>query len=277
MIKVNKMNVDNMMNLADLVADNESLRPLMDITDQIMSLSEESLTPTMIESLRGAINGAFTEEIKNNSVQMMINEFKERGLSRAQARDNVNDFKAAVKDYIEVLQPSEKKKQVFDSIFDLFYELFDSVLEHYLSYDIVLPITLEEGAQVPTYAHETDAAADLYAADTITIPAHSLSTMVRTGVHIALPEGWMAIIEPRSSIGAKTPLRLSNAQGIIDSGYRGQLGVLYDNLSNSDYTINAGDRIAQLMIRPTYKFKADVVPFLSETDRGEGGFGSSGK
>ena len=271
------MNVYNMMNLADLVADNESLRPLMDITDQIMSLSEESLTPTMIESLRGAINGAFTEEIKNNSVQMMINEFKERGLSRAQARDNVNDFKAAVKDYIEVLQPSEKKKQVFDSIFNLFYELFDSVLEHYLSYDIVLPITLEEGAQVPTYAHETDAAADLYAADTITIPANSLGTMVRTGVHIALPEGWMAIIEPRSSIGAKTPLRLSNAQGVIDSGYRGPLGVLYDNLSNSDYTIKAGDRIAQLMIRPTNKFKADVVPFLTETERGEGGFGSSGK
>ena len=277
MIKVRKMNVDNMMNLADLVADNESLRPLMDITDQIMSLSDDSLTPTMIESVKGAINGAFTEEIQNNSIQMMIDEFKERGLSRSQARDNINDFKTAVHDYMEVLQPSEKKKQLFDTIFQVFYDLFDQVMERYLSYDIILPITLEEGAQIPTYAHDTDAAADLYAADTIVIPANSLSTMVRTGVHIALPEGWMAIIEPRSSIGAKTPLRLSNAQGIIDSGYRGQLGVLYDNLSNSDYTINAGDRIAQLMIRPAYKFKADVVPFLSETDRGEGGFGSSGK
>lgn len=271
------MDVDNMMNLADFVANNESLQPLMDITDQIMSLSDDSLTPTMIESVKGAINGAFTEEIQNNSIQMMIDEFKERGLSRSQARDNINDFKTAVHDYMEVLQPSEKKKQLFDTIFQVFYDLFDQVMERYLSYDIILPITLEEGAQIPTYAHDTDAAADLYAADTIVIPANSLGTMVRTGVHIALPEGWMAIIEPRSSIGAKTPLRLSNAQGIIDSGYRGQLGVLYDNLSNSDYTINAGDRIAQLMIRPAYKFKADVVPFLSETDRGEGGFGSSGK
>ena len=271
------MNLNNMTNLADLVASNESLQPLMDITDQIMSLSDESLTPTMIESIKGAINGAFTKEIKNNSIQMLSDEFKERGLSRMQARDNVNDFKTALTDYMEVLQPSEKKKQLFDVIFQVFYDLFDAVLERYLAYDIILPITLEEGAQVPTYAHDTDAAADLYAAETITIPANSLGTMVRTGVHIALPEGWMAIIEPRSSIGAKTPLRLSNAQGVIDSGYRGQLGVLYDNLSDSDYTINAGDRIAQLMIRPAYKFKADVVPFLTETERGEGGFGSSGK
>ena len=70
---------------------------------------------------------------------------------------------------------------------------------------------------MPTYAHESDAAADLYAADEITIPANSISNLVRTGVHIALPENWTAIVVPRSSIGMKTGLRLSNSQGIIDS------------------------------------------------------------
>ena len=111
----------------------------------------------------------------------------------------------------------------------------------------------------------TDAAADLYAADTVTLAPHSTSNMIRTGVHIALPEGWMAMIFPRSSIGAKTGLRLSNSCGIIDSEYRGPLGVLYDNISDSEYTINAGDRIAQLLVMPNYHFRAKVVDTLDET------------
>ena len=156
-------------------------------------------------------------------------------------------------------------------------EMIEEVVNTYHVYDIILPMTLEEGAQEPAYAHDTDACADLYAADTIILPAHSLSNMIRTGVHIQLPEGWLAMIFPRSSIGAKTGLRLSNSVGIIDQGYLGQLGVLYDNTSNSDYTINKGDRIAQLMIIPSYRFKAQIVDHLQETDRGEGGFGSSGK
>ena len=136
---------------------------------------------------------------------------------------------------------------------------------------------LEEGAQAPTYAHNGDACADLYAKEDMTLPAHSHSNMVATGVHIALPEGWMAMIFPRSSMGAKTGNRLSNSVGIIDSNYRGQLGVLYDNLSDSDYTITAGDRVAQMLVMPSYKFRAEVVDTLPETDRGEGGFGSTGK
>ena len=60
-------------------------------------------------------------------------------------------------------------------------------------------------------------------------------------------------------------------------GYRGPLGVLYDNISDSDYTINAGDRIAQLLVMPSYRFRAEKVDILDNTDRGQGGFGSSGK
>jgi dUTP pyrophosphatase len=110
----------------------------------------------------------------------------------------------------------------------------------------------------------------------ITLDKHTNGNKIRTGVRIQLPEGWLAMILPRSSIGAKTPLRLSNSVGLIDSGYRGELGVLYDNTSDKPYDIHAGDRIAQLLVMPSYRFKAQVVDSLEDTDRGTGGFGSTG-
>ena len=104
-----------------------------------------------------------------------------------------------------------------------------------------------------------------------------MSTINVYGVRNALEaEGWLAMILPRSSMGVKTPLRLSNSVGLIDSGYRGELGVIYDNTSDNDYQISAGDRIAQLLVMPSYRFKAQVVDVLVDSDRGEGGFGSSG-
>ena len=139
-----------------------------------------------------------------------------------------------------------------------------------------MTIDEEHGAKVPTYAHDTDAAADIYAMDDVILEPHTYGNKLRTGVKIQLPEGWQALILPRSSIGAKTPLRLSNSVGLIDSGYRGELGVLYDNTSDEPYTINQGDRIAQLLVMPSYRFKAEVVDTLEDSDRGEGGFGSSG-
>jgi len=189
----------------------------------------------------------------------------------------IDEARNGITNFIDELHPSEQKRTILNGVFSIFYNLFDGVLERYHKFDIELPIQLEEGAQVPTYAHEGDAAADLYAADTVVVPAHSHSNMIRTGVHIQLPENWVAFIFPRSSTGSKTPLRLSNSVGIIDCQYRGPLGVLYDNLSDSDYTINAGDRIAQLMVMPNYHFKAKIVDKLEESERGEGGFGSSGK
>ena len=112
--------------------------------------------------------------------------------------------------------------------------------------------------------------------ETVIVQGNTAGNKIRTGVKIQLPEGWLALIIPRSSIGAKTPLRLSNSVGLIDSGYRGELGVLYDNISDSPYAINAGDRIAQLLVMPSYRFKPEVVETLEDSDRGEGGFGSSG-
>ena len=117
----------------------------------------------------------------------------------------------------------------------------------------------------------------VYASKDMILPAHSLSNKVPTGLRIALPEGWVAKIAPRSSIGAKTGLRLSNSIGIIDADYRGEIIVLYDNISDSDYEIKAGDRIAQMWVERVERFKPVTVDILPATERGDGGFGSTGK
>lgn len=261
----------------DLLENNTEIQPLMDVVQQIMELPDDSLTDTTVESMIGAINGAFTPAMQEKAIQEFIRQIEEEGLNTTALKYRINEARNSITSFIDELHPSEKKRAILNGVFSIFYNLFDSALERYHKYDIELPIQLEEGAQVPTYAHENDAAADLYAADTVVVPAHSHGNMICTGVHIQLPENWVAFIFPRSSIGSKTPLRLSNSVGIIDCQYRGPLGVLYDNLSDSDYTINAGDRIAQLMVMPNYHFKAKVVDKLEESERGDGGFGSSGK
>lgn len=267
----------NFMNIADGLADNENARPLLEVIEQIMSIPEDSLNDTTIDVISGMIRGALTPKIKEESVKNVIQGFEDENLSRSQAEEIVAQSKNAIKDAINELDPSPNKRALLDAAFDFFYEVFDEAFEKYHSYAFELPVKLEDGGQMPTYAHDTDACADIYASKDIVIPAHSCSTKVPTGLRIALPEGWVAKIAPRSSIGAKTGLRLSNSIGIIDADYRGEIGVLYDNISDSDYEIKAGDRIAQVWVERVERFKPVTVDILPATERGEGGFGSSGK
>lgn len=265
------------MNIADGLASNENARPLLDIIEQIMSIPEDSLNDTSIDVISGMMRGALTPKIKEESIKNVIQGFEDENLSRAQAFEIVTESKAAIKNAIDEIEPSPNKRALLDAAFDFFYEVFDEAFEKYHSYTFELPIKVENGGQAPTYAHDTDACADVYASQNITIPAHSISTKVPTGLRIALPEGWVAKIAPRSSIGAKTGLRLSNSIGIIDADYRGEIGVLYDNISDSDYEIKAGDRIAQMWVERVERFKPVLVDILPATDRGDGGFGSTGK
>lgn len=136
-------------------------------------------------------------------------------------------------------------------------------------------------AVVPSYSKEGDACLDLTATD---VYHDAFGNMVcEIGIAIEIPEGYVGLIFPRSSITRKV-LMLANAVGVIDSGYRGPLKVVFKPapafkmdsfLSNmAEYT--AGERVAQLMIIPTPDIQLEVVDELSETERGEGGFGSTG-
>lgn len=134
-----------------------------------------------------------------------------------------------------------------------------------------------ENARLPLRAHETDQGADIFAAEDIDLPAHSFGNMVPTGLKFIIPPGWAVAIRPRSGMSRKTPLRISNSPATIDETYRGEVMVLFDNFGDEPFHISAGDRIAQFILEKNYRadfIQIDNVP--SDTERGTGGFGSSG-
>ena len=256
------------------------LQQLIDSIKKLTDLDDEMFNEEAMKSLKASIDEQFSPEIVNQFINQMIQNFEDQELTKEEAMTAVAAIIETVTNMIYGENNFEgNKKVLIDQVIDRTFGIFNAAVEKYHSYSIELPMTVDVkgGAKVPTYAHETDAAADLYAPTDQTIPAHSYGNMIKTGVKIQLPEGWQALILPRSSIGTKTPLRLSNSVGLIDSGYRGELGVLYDNTSDNDYQVTAGDRIAQLLVMPSYRFKAKVVDILADSDRGEGGFGASGK
>lgn len=136
-----------------------------------------------------------------------------------------------------------------------------------------MKVTLDEGAKMPTRAHDTDAGLDLYARDTQIVPAKE-SAVFDTGVHIALPAATVGLIKSKSGLNIKHGLI---SDGVIDVGYTGSIHVKLYNLSGYDYTVKAGDKISQLVITPVEMVSLELVDTLEDTERGANGFGSSGR
>ena len=136
---------------------------------------------------------------------------------------------------------------------------------------------LAVAARPPTQAHEGDAGYDLRAAEAATIaPGERVS--VGTGIAVAIPEGQAGLVLPRSGLAARHGISLVNAPGLIDSGYRGELRVLLLNTDRSEpFTIEPGDRIAQLVLVRVETEELEEVAELDETARGVRGFGSTGR
>ena len=132
---------------------------------------------------------------------------------------------------------------------------------------------LHDSAKPPTKGHMDDAGWDLYAFETISIPAGA-TVLVSTGVSMAIPKGYVGLIWDRSSMGVKGVHRHA---GVIDCNYRGEVKVCLHNTTKESYHIEKGDRIAQILIQEAPTFIQHVVHELDSTDRGEGGFGSTGK
>lgn len=137
---------------------------------------------------------------------------------------------------------------------------------------------LHERAVVPKYGTEFAAGADLYACmeDAKTInPGETY--LVKTGIAVAIPEGYVGLIYARSGLASKKGLAPANKVGVIDSDYRGEIMVALHNHSNSPQEIEADERVAQMVIAPFMQAQYEVTEELDETDRGEGGFGSTGR
>jgi dUTP pyrophosphatase len=136
---------------------------------------------------------------------------------------------------------------------------------------------LDPDAALPAYARSGDAGLDLFSAENLTLQPGERAA-VPTGIAIAIPEGYAGFVHARSGRALKEGLALPNAPGLIDSGYRGELKVVVVNLDRSSpIDIKRGDKIAQLVVQQVEIAEVEVVDLLPESERGEGGFGSSGR
>ena len=131
-------------------------------------------------------------------------------------------------------------------------------------------------AQVPAYAHLGDAGADLVSTEALRLEPGQRA-LVGTGVRIALPDGYVAFVVPRSGLAARHGITIVNSPGTVDAGYRGEIKVSLLNTDASQaYDVAVGDRIAQLIIMPVPRVRFVAVDELPDSSRGEGGFGSTG-
>jgi dUTP pyrophosphatase len=135
---------------------------------------------------------------------------------------------------------------------------------------------LQPDAVPPSRSRGGDAGYDLRATERVSIPPQG-RRLVGTGVAVALPEGVAGLVTPRSGLAIEHGLTLLNAPGLIDPNYRGEVKVILHNTSERRYTVEIGDRIAQLLLVPYWAPELEVVETLPASERGAGGFGSSGR
>ncbi|MBP5177758.1 MAG: dUTP diphosphatase [Clostridia bacterium] len=136
-----------------------------------------------------------------------------------------------------------------------------------------IEVTLDEGAFMPQRAHAEDAGLDIFSREDVVIPARG-AHVFNTGVHFSIPAGYVGLIKSKSGLNVKHGLQ---TEGVIDAGYTGAIITKVYNHSDVDYTVRRGDKITQLVIIPVETPVPILVDGLDKTDRGEGGFGSTGR
>ena len=161
--------------------------------------------------------------------------------------------------------------------------LFKSIKEQIMSFaewlteedKLTVRIVLDDGAVIPTRAHKSDAGLDLYCPEGHgkVVKARS-SEVFDTGIHIELPYGTVGMIKSKSGLNVKYGI---TSEGVIDAGYTGSVRVKLYNNSDNDYEVKEGDKISQLVILPVLTPELEIVDSLEDTDRGNGGFGSTGR
>lgn len=198
----------------------------------------------------------------------------------------VDDLAALKKELSEFLEEitddetlSENKKDLIRTIFtgclDIIEQIYEGGGREFVPVKIV---KLNPEAIIPKYAHPTDAGADVCAIEETKIEAGE-TKIVKTGIAVAIPVGYEIQVRPRSGLSLKSGLRIANAPGTIDTDYRGEVGIIMTNTKDIPYVIEKGMKIAQLVISQVPRIKWDevtTVEDLGTTERGEGGFGSTG-
>lgn len=250
---------------------------ILGLIEQIMEVPDEELNQDQVDMILGMINGSLTPKMREESIVTLLNEMKAKPYS--ECKEMIEVMGAAADELIEELGIiSENKKNLIRGIFDIFNNLAKEAFERLEGYDTVVHFQLvHPNAKIPTYAHDTDAGADVYAPDDVIIAPGARGQMVDTGFKMAMAPGWYMAVCPRSGLSYKTTMRIANTPGTIDADYRNNVGILIDNLSDETIVIHAGDRIAQFVLHPVYRFKGVVTDDVNQIGENRGGgFGSTG-
>ena len=257
MAKILNMDEEKIKKDAELAA--ESFTYLFDMPDEIF----KTIYPALKEEFTKAIKSG---EFEKNAFQ--------KGVSEEEKKEAINSFKDLRKEF-EELDFCKEKLAFLNIIIEAMENILNSV-----GYRDSVAIAVEfchPNAKEPTYANPDDAGCDVYAVET-TVLAAGATKIIPTGLKVAVPAGWVLSVRPRSGLSAKTGIRIANAPGSIDPGYSNEVGIILHNMGNEDYTINAGDRIAQFVIEPAPMIKFKRVDSVEEIGKNRGGgFGHSGK
>lgn len=263
----------------------------LDMFETLMNLDDESF-----EQLKPQFLQLFAETLQEPE---SIAEFRSLAIVQNYTPETAKaDFQLAMDGIDEIDFLSEIKKDFLKEIYIMSNNQLLSILGTINSI-IHIPCEVAEGVKVPVYVHETDAGMDIFANDEITL-APGETKIIGTGIKVAIPDGYALLIQPRSGQSAKTKLRIANTPGLIDSGYRDEIGVIMENieppfkdidyefdengeihiksiLHGKAYTIAPGQRFAQMRLVQVPKASFVQVESVGEIgeDRG-GGFGSTG-
>lgn len=240
----------------------EQLTTILELPDEIFDTVYQEIKEELVKSYKnGELKRSFSKSLKNEDKQKILNALEEtrKILVSKDAEEFLSDNK---KDFLNFLLDCSTK-----AINDIPYR--DT---------IKLKVELcNENAKIPTYANPSDAGCDVYSAEHITLGANE-TRIIKTGLKVAVPDGWMLSVRPRSGMSAKTGLRVANAPGTIDSGYRNEVGIILHNTGNQEYSIEIGDRIAQFIIEPAPMIQFEIVESVANIGENRGGgFGSTGQ
>lgn len=259
-----------------------TVEELVNVIQELFSLDDEFLVnqlPAMMMEVEKNLTGPKAMQAMDEAIKAAELE----GISIEEFIHSVEYSKQAMFELFlelkEQYSDSEMRLETLDMLYSLLENYFNTFLLRMASRDTVNMAVELTGinAKIPTYAHPGDQGADIYAAETVEMPPYTYGKAISTGIKMMIPEGWVVSIRPRSGLSKNTTLRISNSPATIDQQYRGEIKVLMDNIGPSPITINAGDRIAQMVLERNYQMNFHQVDSISEaTERGSGGFGSSG-
>ena len=244
---------------------------IKNVFNTIQNLPDES-----VELILPQIEDEFKKLVEEQDlVNKTKTEFLQEGYTLADIKALKQSYDDIAEDYFKIVKPTSPKGRYISALVGVYKGILDKIAQEGFSRTVNIKVLKEtEDAVLPTYAHFGDAGADLYANEEVDIQPNEVK-IVQTGIKVEIPDGYEMQVRPRSGMSTKTPIL--GILGTVDSGYRGPLGVMLYNHGDIPYRVQKGDRIAQAVIAPTYHGNFLISDSLSETERNENGFGSTGQ